>query len=113
MDKVEKEKLYRSIVQKVVEMHAQMPSETEQPESIPICDEVHGNYLLMDVGWDATGRAYDIVFHLRLKDGKVWIETDGIEYGIAQDLIEAGIPKEDIVIAFADPQPKTLLDLAA
>jgi hypothetical protein len=113
MNKVEKENLYRNILQKVVEMHAQMPSEFEQPESIPICDTVHDNYLLMDVGWDATGRAYDVVFHLRLKDGKVLIETDGIEYGIAQDLIEAGIAKEDIIIAFADPQPKTLLELAA
>jgi hypothetical protein len=43
----------------------------------------------------------------------MWIERDGIEYGIAEDLIEAGIPKEDIVLAFGDREPKTLTELAA
>src|SRR5262245_8717271 len=113
MDKIEKTMRYRQILQQVVEMHVNMPTGPSQPESIPICDSVHDNYLLMDVGWNATGRAYYIIFHLRLVDGKVWIERDGIEYGIAEDLIEAGIPKEDIVLAFGDREPKTLSELAA
>ena len=36
---------------------------------------------------------------LRLRDdGKALIEYDGIEYGIAHDLIEAGIAREDILL---------------
>ena len=49
------------------------------------------------------------VIHLRLRDdGKVLIEYDGIEYGIAYDLIEAGIAKEDILLnMYATPRPLT------
>ena len=49
------------------------------------------------------------VIHLRLRDdGKVLIEYDGIEYGIAHDLIEAGIAKEDILLnMYATPRPVT------
>jgi hypothetical protein len=53
----------------------------------------------MDADYDHVGRADDVIVHLRLRDdGKVLIEYDGIEYGIAQDLIEAGIAHEDILL---------------
>ncbi|MFH7030980.1 MAG: element excision factor XisI family protein [Heteroscytonema crispum UTEX LB 1556] len=33
-------------------------------------------------------------------DRKVWVEYDGMEPGITQDLIEGEIPEERIVLAF-------------
>ncbi len=113
MDQMEKLKHYRQILQQVVEKHAAMPGEPAEDESIPICDTIHDNYLLMDVGDGANGRTGYVVFHVRLKDGRVWIERDGIEYGIARDLLEAGIPKEDIVLAFYGRQPQPLPELIA
>ena len=53
--------------------------------------------MLLRVGFDRVGRAHHILFHLRLKNGQVLVEADGIEYGIAHDLIDAGIAPEDIV----------------
>ena len=100
MDQVDKLNSYRRILQQVIEMHAAMPGEPAEVESIPICDSVHDNYLLMDVNPSSKGSAAHIVVHLRLKDGKVRVERDGIEYGIAEDLIEAGIAKEDIAYTF-------------
>ena len=38
--------------------------------------------------------------HLDIIDGKIWIQRDGTEDGIATDLEAAGIPKSDIVLAF-------------
>ena len=46
----------------------------------------------MDIGWGNNKRVHDVIFHLRIDDGKIWIEWDGVETGIAQDLMEAGIP---------------------
>jgi hypothetical protein len=43
---------------------------------------------------------HDVLVHLRLQAGQVLIEKDGIEYGIAQDLQEAGIPATDILTAW-------------
>jgi len=100
MDQVEKLNHYRWVLQQVIEKHAQMSTEPAGSESVAVCDCNGDNYLLLDVGWDATGRVHYVIIHLRLKDGKVLIEKDGIEYGIAQDLLEAGVPAEDIVTAW-------------
>jgi len=35
-----------------------------------------------------------------LREGKVWVEYDGMEQGITQDLIDLGISPERIVLAF-------------
>ncbi|WP_237396612.1 element excision factor XisI family protein [Okeania sp. KiyG1] len=35
---------------------------------------------------------------MQIIDNKIWIQRDGIEEGIATDLMEAGIPKEQIVL---------------
>ncbi len=113
MDQIEKLNRYRQIIEQVLETQAKTPAVPETVEGMAVCDPVRDQYLLMDVGWAPYGRAHDVVVHLRLKDGKVWVEWDGIEYGIAEDLIEAGIPKEDIVLAFGDREPKTLTELAA
>lgn len=105
MDQVNKLDFYRGILQQVIEGHAAKPGEPAHIESHPICDPIHGEYLLMDVDRSPLGGPGIIVVHLRLKDGKVLVECDGIEYGIAQDLIEAGVAEEDIVHTFYGEEP--------
>jgi len=41
--------------------------------------------------------------HIDIKNGKIWIQHDGTERGVANDLVEWGVPKEDIVLAFHAP----------
>ncbi len=113
MDRLDKTGNYRHILQQVIERHARLTASDREIESIPICDTTHDHYLLMSLGWDRVGRAHDILVHLRLKDGKVWIEWDGIEDGIARDLIEAGIPKEDILFALQSREPQPMAELIA
>ena len=100
MDQVEKLDRYRALLRQTIERYARMDAEPETSQMLAVCDQASDNYLLLDVGWDATGRVHYVIVHLRLKDGKVLIEKDGIEYGVAQDLREAGIPAEDIVTAW-------------
>lgn len=40
----------------------------------------------------------------QIKNEKIYIEEDWIEEGIATDLLEKGIPKEDIMLAFHAPE---------
>jgi hypothetical protein len=37
-------------------------------------------------------------------NNKIWIQYDGTEQGIAGDLLAAGIPKDQIVLAFYAPE---------
>ncbi|MGH9837431.1 MAG: element excision factor XisI family protein [Blastocatellia bacterium] len=113
MDKTEKVNEYKRICRQIVERHAAMLGEPASVESLAVCDHESGNYLLMDIGWYPKERAHYVTVHLRIKDGKVWVEYDGIEYGIAQDLIEAGIPEEDIAWPSDERDHKKLAELVA
>ena len=50
--------------------------------------------------------------HVRLKEGKVWVEEDMTEEGIANYWVKAGVPKEDIVLAFQHPSMRPLTEFA-
>lgn len=112
MDTLAKNEHYRQVLQGIIHRYAKMPRREGMSDLTAICDDAGGRYLLMRVGWDIVGRAHNILIHLRLLDGKVYIEYDGIEHGIAYDLLEAGIPKEDIFLA-DEPQPRAVADLLA
>ena len=43
------------------------------------------------------------MLHLDIRDGKIWIQHDGTYDGIANALVEAGIPRDRIVLAFKPP----------
>ncbi len=60
----------------------------------------------MSVGWNGIKRVHNVALHVRIREGKIWIEWDGIEEGITQELLDAGIPKEDIVLAFYHPSSR-------
>lgn len=65
-----------------------------------IRDRAGGHYLVIVVGWHDQGRVYGSLVHLDLKDNKIWIQQDRTEPGIAKELVEMGIPKSNIVLAF-------------
>lgn len=94
MDKVT---TYRRILRRLVNEYAGYRPSHGQIEPIPVCDPKNDNYLLIHAGWDNIHRIHATVLHLRLRDGKVLIEEDGLEQGIAQDLLDAGISSKDIV----------------
>ena len=109
MDKVT---TYRQIAQQIVSQYAQYTAKREGIETIAICDQSSDNYLVMKVGWYNSKHEHWIVFHLRIQHEKFRVEWDGTEYGIGQELLDAGIPREDIVLAFYDPQTRALTDFA-
>jgi hypothetical protein len=47
-----------------------------------------------------------------LRDSTFLIEQDWTERGITCQLLEAGVPKEDIVLAFHDPESRQLTEFA-
>ena len=103
---------YRNVIKQVLAQHAEYTPSHGQIEAIPIFDERNDNYLLVDVGWDRTGRVHCVALHLRIKNGKVWIEQDGTEEGVTGELLDAGIPKADIVLGFYRPERRKITDFA-
>lgn len=77
-----------------------------------VVDETNDHYLLLNLGWKERRRIWGTSLHVRIRDGKFWIEEDGLEEGFATDLLEAGVPKEDIVLAFHHPKMRPHTEFA-
>jgi len=67
----------------------------------------------MLVGWQGIRRVHGCLVHVDIIDGKLWIQRDGTEHGIALDLLEAGVPGEQIVLAFRPPELRSFGALAS
>lgn len=81
-------------------------------ETVRIFDDTNGHYLLVTLGWQGQTRIYNVVVHARLHQGKIWIEEDWTEDGITEELMRAGIPKEEIVLGFQPPNLRPYIDFA-
>lgn len=103
---------YRILITQVLQAHAAMTAEPSNYDTTVVCDIQTGTYRLIDTEITAGRRQDYIVAQLVLREGKVWVERDGIEYGIGQDLLEAGIPADDIVIGVSHGRPLTLAEAA-
>jgi XisI protein len=98
---------YRQLIQDLLTERAQRSRQSSalvELEKQTIFDTERDHYQLVNVGWKQNGhRNYGCVLHLDIKNGKIWIQQDGTEEGIANALVEQGVPKHDIVLAFHDP----------
>ena len=97
MDRIEK---YREIVKRIITDYARYKPSHGEIEGEIVFDPQRDHYELMRVGWHDVRRVHSSLIHMDIIDGKVWIQYDGTEDGIADELVEAGIPPQQIVLAF-------------
>ncbi|MEO0988267.1 MAG: XisI protein [Cyanobacteria bacterium J06639_14] len=79
-------------------------------EAQTLFDTEHDHYQLLYVGWRGTKRDFGCILHLDIRQGKIWIQHDGTEEGIANRLVALGVPKQDIVLAFHEPEVRQFTD---
>lgn len=105
---------YRSIIKEILRKYADLINRNPLPdqETEVVFDEERDHYMLVTVGWAGKRRVRAYTVYVRLKNGKFWIEDDGLENGIATDLLEAGVPNEDIVLAFHHPKMRPYTEFA-
>ena len=99
---MEKLDRYRQYIKEVIARHS-IPSSYGDAEVQQIFDTERDHYQLVHTGWFELERLYGCIAHLDIKDGRIWIQYDGTETGIADELAELGVPKEDIVLAYHPP----------
>lgn len=103
---------YRAIIEKVFQDYIDFMGEEEGVQFEIVLDKERDRYLLVEVGWQNGYRIYGPFLHLDILDGKVWIQHDGTEDGIAYELEAAGIPKSQIVLAFKPVSNRKLTEYA-
>jgi hypothetical protein len=111
VDRIEK---YWELLLKVMREQERLSSVTSVPgiELVLLVDPVKRVIHLQEIGWRSHKRVIDTYIVVRIKDGKIWIEDDGTEEGIANVLVATGVPKSDIVLAFQPPERRHLTEFA-
>ena len=63
-------------------------------------DKKHDKYQLLAIGWEKNERIYYVIFHADIIGGHIWVQEDNTEDGFANLLLEKGVEKRDIVLAY-------------
>jgi hypothetical protein len=91
---------FRDSVERILTEYAEFLT----TDAVSVCETVfdrrNDRYLLVEVGWEDGYRIYGTLIHIDIEAGKLWIQHDGTEEGVANDLVAAGIPEDCIVLAF-------------
>jgi hypothetical protein len=90
----------REIVKDVIRQYAALRPSHGEIRLDSVLDETQDRYALLQVGWDRGRRVRGLLLYLVVVDDKVYIEYDGMERGIMEDLLQHGVAEEDIAFAY-------------
>ena len=94
---------YRQIVREILTEHGKVQPVYGEISMKLLFDVERDRYQLLRTGWQGDRRVFGALIHIDLEDGKIWIQYDGTEIGVANELTEKGISKTDIVLAYHSP----------
>ena len=104
---------YRRAIRDMIQEYAKFVPARGDIQIEVVFDESNDHYELIHAGWNGPYRIHGSVIHIDIRGGKVWIQYDGTEDGVAEELVKAGIPRDQIVLAFKPPEVRKFTDYAA
>lgn len=101
MDRLE---LYRQAITETLQYYAELPYRYGAIKTSFIISQDQNHFLLVDDGWQNGMRVYGVLVHAEIRNDKIYIQRDGTEEGITDDLLRAGVQPQEIVLAFHPPE---------
>jgi hypothetical protein len=77
-----------------------------------IIDLAHQHFQLCMTGWDGTTRVHSLLVHIVIRDALIWLEEDLTDADIAEQLVQAGIARNRIVLGFQPPYKRGMYGFA-
>jgi hypothetical protein len=72
-----------------------------------LIDREQHHYQYIIKGWQQNRHfVYTVCLHIDIKDNKIWIWQNNTDAFVGDDLVERGVSKSDIVLAFNAPQER-------
>lgn len=99
-------------IKQIISHHATFKPSYGDIESCVAFDDEHATYALLETGWMGKKHIHDLLIHVELRDGQIHIQYDGTEGGIADELIQAGVPAQRIVLGFQHPSVRSYTGFA-
>jgi hypothetical protein len=106
---IQYQNIIKEVLQGFIKRHHVSTSD-DDIETLLITDDDHGHYMVIKNGWRGKDRVQHIPIFVRIVDGKIWVEEDWTDYEVVDRLLKAGIPQEDIVLAFHHPSMRQYAD---
>jgi hypothetical protein len=75
-------------------------------------DPKRDHFELIRFGWERGKHIHGCILHADIIDGKIWIQYDGTNRPLADELLAAGIPKEEIVLGDRSPRRRAMSGFA-
>ncbi len=100
---------YRTAIERVLSEYVPIRYANGDITNEAVFDRGGDHYLVVSVGWQGDRRVAHNLLHLDIIGGKIWVQKDGTEDGIAGELEAAGVPKHDIVLAFHRAEDRALI----
>ncbi len=115
MEKIEKlrETVKKSLLEWKDFLTPRIAPEDQKLEPKITFDDENNSYLLLFSGWKGNQRVHSLLIHIEIIDGKIWIQEDNTEEGVAADLEKHGAAKSDIVLGFQPPSLRHFTEYAA
>ncbi len=104
---------YREIVRQIILDYAIDKPRNSEVQTEVLMDTERDHYKVMDVGFEGLSRVYGSIIHVDIINGKIWIQYDGTNRPVATALLDAGVPREDIVLGFHPASLRQYTDFAA
>jgi hypothetical protein len=103
----------RTAIQTLLTDYAQRRANQKDVEVQMIFDTDRDHYQLLYIGWQGKKRILSPILHLDIQAGKIWIQHNGTEELIADDLMALGIQRDQIVLGLHHPSLRPYTDFAA
>lgn len=104
---------YREALMGVLRTWEKRPGPESTLRFEAVFDRDQDRYLVVVVGWDGNHHVHSTLIHVDVIEGKLWVQHDETEEGVAPDLVAAGVPPERIVLGFKSPARRAVTGYAA
>jgi XisI protein len=101
---------YREFVKSLISNYANSDISNEEVEVQLVLDADRDHYQWMNVGWQGSDRIYRCVMHFDIKDGKIWLQQNLTDRDPAEELVNMGVPKGEIVLGLQMPSKRPYAD---
>ena len=110
MDKLTK---YREVIRSILTEHSRIQFSYGEMRLETVFDSDSDRYVVVVFGRDHDGHRVNFcLIHIDIIDGKIWIHIDVTEDGVANELVAAGISKQEIVLGFKPPHLRKYTEFA-
>ncbi|NEO83561.1 MAG: XisI protein [Spirulina sp. SIO3F2] len=94
---------YRQALLHILNEYCDILNRNSDTKTQLIINSDQTRYVMIDEGWQGIKRIHALIFDAEMRHHQIWLHHDGLDHGITDELVAAGVPKDCIVLAFHPP----------